>query len=314
MNKIPMINLISHEAGKEILKALNDDEIIEIMVNPNGSLWTEDYKGKMHEVGKIPADNIDGFIRVLAGSKNKIANERHSILELELPEEFGFARFEGVLPPTTTDGPGFAIRKRAKRIYTFDDYIENGILTEKQAEIIKQAILDRKNILICGGPGTGKTTFANACIDQLVKHGDPNQRIITMEDVKELQCSADNTFGMLTSKGVELSDLLAATLRLRPDRILVGEVRNKAMLDLLKAWNTGCPGGLATIHANGAEAAIQRCSDLAQEANVPAPISLICETVNLIVAIQRVPGGRIIKEVTALSGHDGSRFLFEKLA
>ena len=295
------------------MRALQDDLINEIMLNPDGQLWVEHVKNGMYPVGEMNHGHAVNFIRTVAGLHGLVVQENHPILETELPLDL--SRFEATIPPVTRNA-SFTIRKKAKKIYSLDEYVESGILNAEQAEMIRAAIVSRKNILVCGGPGTGKTTFTNACIAELVKLCDPNQRIIILEDVPELQCAAKNTLSMCTSKNVDLSDLLRVTLRSRPDRILVGEVRNKAMLDLLKAWNTGSPGGIATVHANGVDAAIQRCSDLAQEAGVPSPDHLILETVNIIVAIERCVGGagRVVKEDAELTGFSKENgFIFNKM-
>ena len=183
--------------------------------------------------------------------------------------------------------------------------------------LVADALKKRKNILICGAPGTGKTTFANACIHKLIECCEDSERIITLEDVPELQCSAENVYRMYTDKnqGIDLNILLQITLRSRPNRILVGEVRDKAMLELLKAWNVGC-SGLATVHSNTATAqgAIQRCIDLAQEASISPPLGLISETVNTIVTVERASNaaGRKINSVALVKGFDSNgQFQFE---
>ncbi len=308
------ISLLKNQAGELIINALFDNDINEIMLNPDGKIWAEHKKDGMDIIGEMKKQAAEAFIRAVAGVQKLEVNEKTPVLETELPIDN--SRFEGVLATNTNGGPAFAIRKKAKEIYTFHDYMGAGIMTEKQAKVLCEAMKDRKNILVCGGPGTGKTTFVNACIFELVKFIDPKERLFILEDVPELQCSASNTVPMHTSLALDLSGLLRATLRMRPDRIFIGEVRDKSMLYVLKAWNTGAPGGIATVHANGAEAAALRCSDLAQEANVPPPIALIVETVNVIVAFERVPGfpGRRIKEIVAITGHDGNKFLFKKLA
>lgn len=308
------LSKLKYDAGDTVLDALADDDITEIMLNPDGLLWCESRTKGKYEAGTIPAFQAKNFLHTVSGMQGLYITEEYPILETELPLDG--SRLEGILPPVT-ENPSFTIRKRAKSVYTFEDYLTKGILNQQQANAISQAIIDRKNILVCGGPGTGKTTFTNACIYELTKLCDPTQRIVVLEDVPELQCTAKNTLNLRTAKNVDMSELLRVTLRSRPDRILVGEVRNKSMLDLLKAWNTGCPGGLATVHANNTRAAVQRCCDLAMEANVPKPISLICETIDILVSIvadPSHPAGRVVKEVTELSGHNGHEFIFQQLA
>ncbi len=308
------LNKLKYDAGELVLSALESDDITEIMLNPDGILWFESRSLGMYPAGTMPAFQAKNFLHTIAGIQGLYITEDHPILETELPLDR--SRFEGTLPPLT-ENPSFTIRKRAKSIFSLSDYLHRGIVNQKQVEVIQEAICARKNILICGGPGTGKTTLTNACIHELTKLCDPSQRIVILEDVPELQCAAKNVLSMCTSKNIDMSALLRITLRSRPDRILVGEVRDKAMLDLLKAWNTGCPGGIATVHANGTIAAIQRCCDLAMEANIPKPVSLICETVNVIVSIERDPkhpAGRLVRAVTELKGHKDQDFIFQHLA
>ncbi len=308
------INLLKNQAGEVILKALFDHSVNEIMLNPDGVIWVEHKDHGMEVAGEMQRRAAESFIRAVAGVQNLEINERTPILETELLIDK--SRFEGVLPVNTDGGPAFAIRKKAKEIYRFRDYVARGMMSEDQVQVICDAMVKRLNILVCGGPGTGKTTFVNACIAELVTLVNPKERLFLLEDVPELQCSARNKVAMHTSSEIDLSDLLRATLRMRPDRILVGEVRDKSMLYLLKAWNTGAPGGIATVHANGAEAAALRCSDLAQEANIPPPLALIVETVNVIVSIERLASspGRRVKEIVGIQGHDGQKFIFQKLA
>lgn len=313
-NSVTEIEKLAFDAGDLVMTAIDDDAVTEIMLNPDRSLWLEHRTKGMYRVGEISECQSTSFIYTAAGMSNKTINERFPYLETELP--FERARFEATIPPVT-ERPAFTIRKRAKAIYTMDDYLKKQIINARQAEAITQAILDKKSILICGAPGTGKTTFANACVDTLSKVCDSAERIITLEDVPELQCNAKNVYSMFTNKqsNVDLKVLLQITLRSRPNRILVGEVRDKAMLELLKAWNVGC-SGLATVHSNTATctSAIQRCIDLAQEATATPPVSLICETVNIVVTIERSnknSTGRIINNVGLLRGYKKGQFEFD---
>lgn len=308
------IEKLAFDAGELVMTAIDDDFITEIMLNPDASLWVEHKTKGMYRLGELTECQSTSFIYTIAGMNNKTINGSTPYLETELP--FERARFEATIPPVT-ERPAFTIRKRAKAIYTMDDYLNAKIINDNQADAITRAIIEKKSILICGAPGTGKTTFANACIDTLSKVCDETERIITLEDVPELQCNAKNVYPMFTNKlsNVDLNTLLQITLRSRPNRILVGEVRDKAMLELLKAWNVGC-SGIATVHSNTANctSAIQRCIDLAQESTATPPISLICETVNVVVTIERSnknPTGRIINNVGFLKGYKNGQFEFD---
>ncbi len=313
------VKQLEDECGALILDALRDKEVTELMLNPDGILWVEHRKKGVHEVGTISAGQAERIIRKIAGIQEMEVNYDNPILECESPIDQ--SRFEGMLPPIVKK-PAFTIRKKAEHIYTFDDYIVQGSLTPLQAEAVRDAIQSRKNILVCGGPGTGKTTFTNACIHALTQLIDGSERLLILEDVPELQCLAKNVVHLLTNKiiknPVDLQKLVYVAMRSRPDRILIGEVRDKAMLDLLKAWNTGCPGGIATVHANDTHSAIQRCQSLAEEAGVEKPISLILETIHVIVSIERdnQTMTRRVKDVSLLTGYDpkAEKFLFKELA
>ena len=175
------------------------------------------------------------------------------IVSAELPETG--ERFEGLLPPVVR-APVFAIRKRAAGVIRLERYVADGILTQQHVDYLRQAVKDRLNIVIAGGTSTGKTTLANALLQEMASTGD---RVILLEDTVELQCVAEDHVPLRTKPGVvSMSELVRSTLRLRPDRIVVGEVRGREALDLLKAWGTGHPGGIATIHAGSALGALSR--------------------------------------------------------
>jgi type IV secretion system protein VirB11 len=246
----------------------------------------------------MQAENLIGTV---AASLNAVANAQNPIVEGELP--LSGARFEGLLPPVVAT-PTFVIRKRAQRIYSLDDYVENGIIDELQAHIFRTAIRKRSNIVIAGGTGSGKTTLANALIKEMVALGDEAERFILIEDTLELQCAAANATHLHTCDAADLTRLTRATMRLRPDRIIIGEVRGAEALALLKAWNTGHPGGVTTVHANSAAAAITRLDSLVQEAGVPPQPDLIAQTVELLVFIARTPGGRRVTELVTVDGYE----------
>jgi len=208
-------------------------------------------------------------------------------------------RFEGLLPPVVA-APAFAIRKPAVAVFTLDDYVAKEIMTSEQASILKSAVAARKNILVAGGTSTGKTTFTNALLAEVAKTAD---RVVLIEDTRELQCKAPNLVALRTKDGVAtLSDLVRSSLRLRPDRIPIGEVRGAEALDLLKAWGTGHPGGIGTIHAGTALGALRRLEQLIQEAVVTVPRALIAETINLVAVLAGRSADRRLAELALVSG------------
>ena len=296
---------LTRELGPVVGMLLEDPSVIEIMLNPNGELWVERLGESMKPCGHMPESAARNLMNTVSSWVNEELTEHNPILECELPLDG--SRFEALVPPIV-EGPTFTIRKRAIMIFTLNDYVEKGIMTAEQCGAIKAAALDRKNILIVGGTGTGKTTLTNAVINYLVDVC-PDDRFVIMEDTRELQCTAKNAVLMRSVDQADMTRLLKTTMRLRPDRILVGEVRDGAALALLKAWNTGHPGGVATLHANSAAAGLIRMEQLVAEAS-PAPMqSLIGEAVDLIVSIERCAGGRRINEVLKVESHDGQRYI-----
>ena len=215
----------------------------------------------------------------------------------ELPETG--ERFEGLLPPVVA-APAFAIRKPAVAVFTLDDYVAAGIMRAEQAAVLRSAVAERRNILVAGGTSTGKTTLTNALLAEVAKTAD---RVVLIEDTRELQCTAPNLVALRTKDGVaSLSDLVRSSLRLRPDRIPIGEVRGAEALDLLKAWGTGHPGGIGTIHAGTALGALRRLEQLIQEAVITVPRALIAETINVIAVLAGRGADRRLAELAEVDG------------
>jgi type IV secretion system protein VirB11 len=293
---------LHRELGPDVLEPLFDPSVVEILLNADGEIWVERLGEGVARTGsrmsQPQAENLLGTIAALADTE---INETRPILEVELP--FDGSRFQGVVPPVS-GGPVFAIRKRALRIHTLDDYVTQGIMSPEQREVLREALRSRQNILICGGTGSGKTTLANALLKEAVDLAGPAERFVILEDTVELQCAAVNRVQLRTTDRVDLTRLVRATMRLRPDRIIVGEVRGREALALLKAWNTGHPGGVTTVHANGARAALSRIDQLVQEAGVPSQRRLIAETIDLIVSIARTSGGWRVEEILRIAGYD----------
>ena len=293
---------LRRELGPAVLAALEDPDITEVMLNPDGGLWVESQRQGMRDTGRqMPAMQAENLIGTVAAMLGTVVNASAPIVEGELPLDGN--RFEGILPPVST-APVFVIRKRPSALYTLGDYVRAEILDAAQAEILRAAVRARQNLVIAGGTTSGKTTLANALIAEMVRLGDAAQRIVILEDTRELQCSARNVVQLHTGDVADLTRLTRVTMRLRPDRIIIGEVRGGEALALLKAWNTGHPGGVTTIHANSAMAALMRLDSLIQEAGVPPQPRLVAEAVNLVVFIARTPEGRRVRELATVAGYD----------
>src|SRR2546427_6416335 len=272
------------------------------MCTPDGSLWVESQAAGMREIGEcLRETQVESLIGTVAALLGTVVHDRAPIIEGELPIN-GY-RFVGILPPVST-APTFVIRKRASQIYSLADYVKARILTTAQQKVLLDAVRDRQNIVIAGGTASGKTTLANALMREIVALGDPTERIVILEDTRELQCEARNAVQLHTGDVADLTRLVRVTMRLRPDRIIVGEVRGGEALALLKAWNTGHPGGITTVHANSAAAALLRRDSLILESGVPPQPRLVAQAAHLVAFIVRTPEGRRVREIARASRYD----------
>lgn len=286
--------MLATALGPAISATLLAPDTIEVIVNPDGRVWVERVgRGRETAGFRLEAAETERAIRLIATLTGAEVTREKPIVSAELPPRG--ERFEGVLPPVSR-GPCFAIRKPAASIIRLDDYASQGVITPDQLHQLRSAIADHANIIVAGGTGSGKTTLANALLAEIAGL---DERVVILEDTRELQCAAEDVVALRTQPGsVSLSDLVRSTLRLRPDRIVVGEVRGPEALDLLKAWNTGHPGGIATLHANSARSALSRLEQLAMEASTSPPTALISEAVDLVVYIER--GGRAGRRISEI--------------
>jgi type IV secretion system protein TrbB len=297
-----------HALGPLISEALARPDVVEVMANPDGSLWVDRAGVGREKLGRIEASAAETTIRLLASHMGETVTPDRPAVAGVLPRSG--ERFQGLLPPLA-ERPVFAIRKRATVIFTLDDYVAKGILSADGADVIRHAVIEKKNILVAGGTGSGKTTLVNAV---LAEQAFRNDRVVIIEDTKELQCPAQDKVELLTKSTeprVTMTDLLRMTLRLRPDRIIIGEVRGPEALAMLKAWNTGHPGGVATIHANSAGDALRRIEDLVGEASQIVPKRSIASAVNLLVFIERTVThpGRTVRSILEVQGYDGGDYI-----
>jgi type IV secretion system protein VirB11 len=305
-----LVRKLQDALGDQLCVALDDATVVEIMLNPDGKLFIERLGHGVAPAGALSAAAAEVIIGSVAHALRSEADDERPIISGELP--IGGHRFEGLLPPVVS-GPSFTIRRRASRLIPLDDYVKRKIMTEAQASVLRSAISSRMNIVISGGTGSGKTTLANAVIAEIVANA-PDDRIVILEDTAEIQCAAENAVALHTSDTIDMARLLKSTMRLRPDRIIVGEVRDGAALTLLKSWNTGHPGGVTTIHSNTAMSALRRLEQLTAEASQQPMQEVIGEAVDLIVSIERTGKGRRVREVIHVEGFANSRYRTEHYA
>jgi len=286
--------------GPAIAAALADPRVIEVMLNPDGRLWLDKVGvGRIDTGERVEPAEAERIIRLVAAHMRREVHDKAPIVSAELPESG--ERFEGLIPPIVT-APCFAIRKPAEVLYRLSDYVAARILTPRQAAALESAVHERKNIVVAGGTSSGKTTLVNALLAEVAAQ---DERVVILEDTRELRCAATDCVALRTRPGiVSLADLVRSTLRLRPDRIIVGEVRGPEALDMLKAWNTGHPGGVTTVHANCAVSALLRLEQLIQEAVVTVPRDLIVQAIDVIVFLSGRGSERRVETVVELADLD----------
>lgn len=288
--------------GVTIQEALGDPAVIEVMVNPDGKLWVDRHgDGRLDSGHRLTAAEAERIIRLVASHVHQECHAANPVISAELPETG--ERFEGLLPPVSP-APCFAIRKPARVLYRLTDYVDARIMGALQAKALTEAVAGRKNLVVVGGTSSGKTTLVNALLAEVADGGD---RVILIEDTRELHCAAKDCVSLRTKPGVaSLAELVRSTLRLRPDRIIVGEVRGPEALDMLKAWNTGHPGGITTLHANSAHAGLYRLEQLIQETVVTVPRRLIAEAIDIVVFLRGRGNGRRVETIAEVVGLDAN--------
>ncbi|MDZ5459293.1 P-type conjugative transfer ATPase TrbB [Azohydromonas lata] len=302
---------LERDMGPELLRALNDPLTNELMLNPDGTLWLERQGEPMRQIGTMAAHRAQAILEIVAGIYRKEVTKGTPLLECEWP--LGNARFAGQLPPIVPR-PSFQIRRHTVVVIPLEDYVAKGIMTQAQFDVIVEAVRRRRNILISGGTGSGKTTLANAILGKRVLIF-PGDRLIIIEDTGEIRCTAKNYAQWHTTSTTSLRDLIKHALRARPDSIIVGETRGADALDLCMAWNTGHEGGMATIHANNQFAALSRLKLLiSMHPESPRPIEpVIAEAVHLIVQIAKTPEGRRVQGILEVSGFRDGDYITKSL-
>ncbi len=303
--------MIERDMGALLLDTLNDARTVEVMLNADGRLWCERLGQGMECLGTFPAARAEAIIKTVAGFHRKEITRQSPYLDGEFPLDG--SRFAAQIPPIVP-APTFAIRKRALAVYRLKQYVEQGIMTARQRDVLLTAITARRNILVVGGTGSGKTTLVNALIDTMMSTF-PHLRMFIFEDTAEIQCRADNCVQYHTTVEVTMATLLKISMRMRPDTILVGEVRGPEALDLLMAWNSGHEGGIATLHANNARAGLSKLAlYISMNQDYPKPIEpLIAEAVQVVVHITRCAEGRRVDDILEVQGYEQGQYITRSL-
>jgi len=297
--------MMARYLGPVILGAFGDDDVTEIYVNPQDGAVRFDTRsrGRVESGEHMDAHRVEMFLNAVATNLGLTLGVEHAGLEAELPAVvFRGSRLQGFVPPITP-GPAFTIRKPPAVVYSLDDYVAGGVVSGPQRAQLRHAVREHRNILIAGGTNTGKTTLANALLKEVTDLF-PTERIVILEDTVELQCVAIDHLALRTGPTVTLAQLVKSALRTSPNRIVVGEVRGSEALDLLDAWATGHPGGVATVHASSAEGALLRLDRLAQRANVPPQHHLVAEAIHLIAVLEGSNAGRRVTDLVRVAGLD----------
>jgi Flp pilus assembly CpaF family ATPase len=324
---------LKRELGGQILALLADGRTEDVLLNPDGRLWAKQLGQGFEPVGDLHSGQAASALSTIAAWRGTVLNHNSPILETELPLDG--SRFEALVPPIV-HRPVFAIRLRPKGVFSIDDYESSGILTSQadptnaprrredfsrsirgcsHAEVIRAAVRARKNILVVGSTGSGKTTLVNAILQEIAQQT-PNDRVISIEDTVELQCPAHNYVDLRAGGSVSMLDCLRACMRLKPTRIVVGEARGAEALTLLKAWNTGHPGGAATVHADDALRGLSRFESLVAEATSAPQQQLIGEAVDLVIFVDEEPSvkaGRKVREILLVHGYRNGQYLVEQV-
>ena len=299
-----LIDLLESILGQDIMQHMQNDDVIEIMINPDKTLWIDTLtKGRIKTNITIEPQTTLNIINLVASDLGTVVTEEKPIISAELPKSK--SRFQGMIPPVV-ENPCFTIRKKAIQIFTLDDYVKQGILSIKQLGTIKELVKNKQNILVVGGTSTGKTTLCNAIINEISNY---NERLIIIEDTQELQSSSEDTVFMKTSDNVNMRGLLKSTMRFRPDRILVGEIRGAEALELLKAWNSGHPGGICTIHANNVKGGLEKLEQYIEETVASPQKKMIASTIDAIIVIQKQGLKRVITDIAKINGYKNGEYV-----
>lgn len=295
-----------------------DDAVTEIMVNDTRNVFIEKSGKLMFSGLKIQAlDDLNRIVRNIAEFAGRPLTPEHPFADVMLPDG---SRVNVIIPPLTVLGPSITIRRFPKRRPSADDLMNNMTFDQRLGYFLNVCVVGKRNILISGGTGSGKTTLLNLFCQLIPK----SERIVTIEDTPEIFITHDNSVRMQTrgrevfGTAIEARDLLTNALRMRPDRIILGECRRGEAFDMLQAMNTGHEGSMTTIHANSPREALYRLETLVMMANIDIPLAAIrkyiASSIDLVVQIRRFRSGtRKITHVSEVTGMEGEVVLMQDI-
>jgi type IV secretion system protein VirB11 len=308
--RIRLLEKLSREVSGAIQLALDEKSVIEVVCNSDGSVWKLSQSSGWNEIDKISPAKADSILSTVAALTDNIINNDNPQIQCVFPLDG--SRLQGLLPPAVT-APVFDIRKHSQHIYSIEEYIAAGIMTSAQAEIIKEAVISRKNILISGGTCSGKTTLTKTIIDLAAKLGAQGERFVIIEDTRELYCTAKNSVSIHAYTRDMLSKFTQSAMRLRPDRVILGEVRGREAYDLMYLLNSGHPGSFTTIHANDARMALHKFLMLARESGEDVHPQRVVECFDIVVSISRTDSKLRISEIVEVQDYEVSDFIINNI-
>ena len=310
------------ETSLDRIDAAARDDVIEICINPDGTCWGE-FQGDhfMRALDqRLTGVQVRDLGNQIASSANTTMSKDRPIVSVSITYKGRPIRAQVITPPAVLSAMSISLRFFSSLplegialdfLYGKERKLEDLRVEKKRAlrAVVAAGLIDdalafcvenKLNMIVSGGTSTGKTTLTNALLAEVARTDD---RVVLIEDTRELQCAAPNLVALRTKDNVaSLSDLVRSSLRLRPDRIPIGEVRGSEALDLLKAWGTGHPGGIGTIHAGTALGALRRMEQLIQEAVVTVPRALIAETIDLVAVLSGRGSARKLSELARVEG------------